>query len=715
MLINAIDPEESRIAVVEDGVLQELHVELANREAYLGNIYKGKVVNIEPSIGAAFVAFGGRVNGFLHVSDVLPAYGRPEFMLDDVIEGRARVDVDDGPESMQQALADDDDDEGGDAGPAKAGPRGGPEDHDGDEPEIEPSNVTVAEHDDEAAVEPVDPAEHEHGHHKDAVDADAGADGPRGADEPPPGGGGEDDGFGDGIERPLNMAAAGDGPEGDGADGDGGPEAGPAATPTPTSAAPDGGDAVVNGSADGATDGDADAAGAAGPGGGGDKRGRRNRRGGNRDRSGERRPRGPRPTIDQLLKKGQEVVVQITKEGIGSKGPTLTTYVSLPGRCLVLMPSLPKCGVSRKIEDARERKRLKRIVRELDETGSGGIGFIVRTAGVNKSLQDLQRDRDYLKKIWEMVAQRLKVTRAPALLYQESDLVLKAMRDQFTPDIADVVVDSEDVFLRIRDFAEKLMPHMAERIKQHAMTTPLFHHFGIEKEVEALYQPKIDLPNGASIVIDQAEALVAIDVNSGKYKAGGDSDETAYRTNLDAIPEIVRQLRLRDLGGLIIIDFIDMAHEKHRRGVEKRLIDALHGDRARIKVGRISPFGMLEITRQRVGPGLKRTVFMQCPHCKGAGWSRTVQSKALSVLRESRALVNLKGYSVLQVFAAPAVTDYLVNHKRRAVLELEDAVGKTILFRPEASYPIDVVHYRFLTGDGQEARIAIPAGLGVKA
>ncbi|MBZ0151037.1 MAG: Rne/Rng family ribonuclease, partial [Planctomycetes bacterium] len=443
---------------------------------------------------------------------------------------------------------------------------------------------------------------------------------------------------------------------------------------------------------------------------------RRNRRQrGRREERNDRRPRGPRPTIDQLLKKGQEVVVQITKEGIGSKGPTLTTYVSLPGRCLVLMPSLPKCGVSRKIEEPRERKRLKRIVRELDETGSGGIGFIVRTAGVNKSLQDLQRDRDYLKKIWEMVAQRLKVTRAPALLYQESDLVLKAMRDQFTPDIADVVVDSEDVFLRIRDFAEKLMPHMAERIKSHTLTTPLFHHFGIEKEVEALYQPKVDLPNGASIVIDQAEALVAIDVNSGKYKAGGDSDETAYRTNLDAIPEIVRQLRLRDLGGLIIIDFIDMSHEKHRRGVEKRLIDALRGDRARIKVGRISPFGMLEITRQRVGPGLKRTVFMPCPHCKGAGWSRTVQSKALSVLREVRALVNLKGYSVLQVFAAPAVADYLVNHKRRGVLELEDAVGKTVLFRPENSYPIDVVHYRFLTGDGQEARIAIPAGLGVKA
>ncbi|MCA3008474.1 MAG: Rne/Rng family ribonuclease [Phycisphaerales bacterium] len=685
MLINAIDPEESRIAVVEDGVLQELHVELANREAYLGNIYKGKVVNIEPSIGAAFVAFGGRVNGFLHVSDVLPAYGRDDFQLEDVIEGRARVDADDGPESMQQALSDDDED---DDGPAPAG---------GDELPHEESNVAIAEHDEDAG-EPVDP---EAVADEDAdADEDARADDearPEPDDEPFADDAGDRDADGEapghGGERPLNMAAADGGEDDLGGDhGDHGGEL-PAA----------GGGAGTSAGAP------------SDQGGGGDRRDRRRGRRGGRDRGGDRRPRGPRPTIDQLLKKGQEVVVQITKEGIGSKGPTLTTYISLPGRCLVLMPSLPKCGVSRKIEDGHERKRLKRIVRELDETGHGGIGFIVRTAGVNKSLQDLQRDRDYLKKIWEMVAQRLKVTRAPALLYQESDLVLKAMRDQFTPDIADVVVDCEDVFLRIRDFAEKLMPHMAERIKQHAMTTPLYHHFGIEKDVESLYQPKVELPNGASIVIDQAEALVAIDVNSGRYKAGGDTDETAYRTNLDAIPEIVRQLRLRDLGGLIIIDFIDMAQEKQRRGVERKLIEALRGDRSRIKVGRISPFGMLEITRQRVGPGLKRTVFMQCPHCKGAGWSRTVQSKALSVLRESRALVNLKGFSVLQIFVAPAVADYLVNYKRRAVLELEDAVGKSLVFRPEASYPIDVVHYRFLTGDGQEARIAIPAGLGVKA
>ena len=709
MLINALDPEESRIAVVEDGVLQELHVELASREAYLGNVYKGKVVNIEPSIGAAFVSFGGRVNGFLHVSDVLPAYGRPDFQLDDVIEGRARVDVDDGPESMQQALLDDEDDDGAppaadaaaaarqrsDAGAADAD-ADGDSDADaggddamvrevtGDEPLAASSDESPLLDDAAAGFAVPDDSMVTVGASGDRDDDDDATDAAPG-DEP--------------AERGTATGLA-DAPDDDEV---------PIARPP---RADDAGDEAGSDETDAAGDAPAGDAGVA------PVRPKRSRRGRGRGRDRSRpqnSARRPRPTIDQLLKKGQEVVVQVTKEGIGSKGPTLTTYVSMPGRCLVLMPSLPKCGVSRKIEDLKERRRLKRIVRELDETGHGGIGFIVRTAGVNKTLADLQRDRDYLKKIWEMVAQRLKVTRAPALLYQESDLVLKAMRDLFTPDIAEVVVDSEDVHLRIRDFADKLMPHMADRIRRHELTTPLFHGFGIEKEVEALYQPKVDLPNGASIVIDQAEALVAIDVNSGKFKPGADLDETAYRTNLDAIPEIVRQLRLRDLGGLIIIDFIDMAPEKHRRSVEKRLIEALRGDRARIKVGRISPFGMLEITRQRVGPGLKRTVFMQCPHCKGSGWSRTVQSKALSVLREVRALLNLKGYSMLQVFAAPGVNDYLSNYKRRPILDLEEAVGKGVVFRPEPTYPIDVVHYRFLTGDGQEARIAIPAGLGVKA
>jgi ribonuclease E len=735
MLINAIDPEENRIAVVEDGVLQELHVELANREAYLGNIYKGKVINIEPSIGAAFVSFGGRMNGFLHVSDVLPAYGRPEFVLTDVIEGKARVNVDDGPASVQAALADDEDDgdqpgaPGSGEAPAADGGNGG--DGDGREQDIEQVGGSVdAEVVDVSRDRPRDDARGDADH----GDADHGDGGDRpfamaAARQADPGRGDDDEGHGHGRpdhEQPDHESHEHDShdhegrdsqdresrgePQREPGDGFGNRGTGDSAGDGDDREADDGGDPAAPAPAEPAADG---ATAVVEP-----RRGRRRRGGRGRDgrevRDTDERRRN-RPSIEQLLKRGQEVVVQVTKEGIGTKGPTLSTYVSLPGRCLVLMPSLPKCGVSRKIEDARERRRLKRIVRELDETGQGGIGFIVRTAGVQKSKADLERDRDYLNKIWEMVAQRVNVTRAPAVLYQESDLVLKAMRDLFTPDIAEVVVDSEDVFLRIKDFADKLMPHMADRIRLHAMTTPLFHSFGIEKDVEALFQQKIDTASGSSIVIDQTEALVAIDVNSGKFRPGSDLEETAYRTNLEAIPDIVRQLRLRDLGGLIIIDFIDMAAEKHRRGVEKRLIESLRGDRSRIKVGRISPFGMLEITRQRVGPGLKRTVFTQCGHCKGSGWSRTVQSKALSVLREVRALLNLKGYSVLQVFAAPPVNDYLVNYKRRPVLDLEDAVGKTIMFRPEASYPIDVVHYRFLTGDGQEARVAIPAGLGVKA
>ncbi|MFO1051378.1 MAG: Rne/Rng family ribonuclease [Planctomycetota bacterium] len=663
MLINATDPEEARIAVVQDGLLTELHVEVAGREAYLGNIYKGRVVNVEPAIGAAFVAFGGRTNGFLHASDILPAYARDDFVLDDVVEGRARVTGDEGPEAVRAILADAAaDEEDGEEGVHADSVQGGDSAGDASDGHAAPQQVVTSGTDDEFS--PQASQDHdsdgpsaedgavlaaEEGDHEDADEDD---------DEDQDGGGGGE------AEEPAADEESAEGPD--------------AALGTAEEAAP--------------------------------RTKSRTRR---RRQQKKEKMRG-RATVDQLLKKGQEVIVQVTKEGIGSKGPTLTTFVSLPGRSLVLMPSLPKCGVSRKIEDQKERRRLKRIVRELDETGHGGVGFIVRTNGIEKSKLDLQRDRDYLKKIWELIAQRVKVTRAPALLYQESDLVLKAMRDLFSPEIEEVVVDSRDVWLRIRDFAEKLMPHMADRIKLHESHTPLFHSFGIEKEVEKLYQPRIELQNGGSIVIEQAEALVAIDVNSGRFKPGTELEQTAFRTNLEAIPEIVRQLRLRDLGGLIMIDFIDMNEDRHRRQIERTMVEALRGDRARIKVGRISAFGLLEVTRQRVGPGLKHTVFAACRHCGGSGMARTVMSKALAVLREVRAIIHLKGFSVLQVFVAPAVNDYLVNYKRRPLLDLEEAIGKTVVVRGEPSYPVDMVHYRFLTADGQEARVAIPAGLGVK-
>lgn len=692
MLINAVDPEESRIATVRDGVLQELHVEIASREAYLGNIYKGRVANIEPSIGAAFVSFGGNTNGFLHASDVLPDYARNDFTLTDVLEGRALATGEDGPDVVRAVLEDDDEpeepprptgakgrgrggaapatdaaaeDPGSDSGAGLAHERdAGPDQVAG---EIEGLDEIVDDDEDDDAAEIGDADDSPGGRlaeeadavvhevHGDAMDHDYGE---------------EVTDAGDDHEADDDEADDGEISEGEG-----------------TGAEPEPATAVVTG---------------------------RSRSRGRRGGVAEKRERRPRLAIDKLLRRGQEVIVQITKEGIGNKGPTLTTYVSLPGRCLVLMPSLPKCGVSRKIEGHKERRRLKRIVRELDTTGNGGIGFIVRTAGTGKSKEDLERDRDYLARIWDFVGQRAKVTRAPSALYQESDLVLKAMRDLFTPDIDEVVVDSKDVHMRIKEFADKLMPHMSSRIRLHEGHTPLFHSFGIEPEVEKLYQPRVEIGNGAYIIVEQTEALISIDVNSGKFKPGTDLEETAFRTNSQAIPEIARQLRLRDLGGLIIIDFIDMNAEKHRRGIERKLVDALKGDRARIKVGRISRFGLMELTRQRVGPGLKRTVFTHCTHCNATGLVRTVQSKALAVLRDVRALVSLKGFSILHVYVASSVNDYLVNYKRRPILDLEEVVGKKVVFRAEPTYPVDAVHYRFLTADRQEAKVAVPAGLGVR-
>jgi len=690
MLINAVDPEESRIATVKDGVLQELHVEIASREAYLGNIYKGRVANIEPSIGAAFVSFGGTTNGFLHASDVLPDYAREDFTLTDVLEGRARATGEDGPDVVR-AVLEDADEEGEDdaARRSPAARRGGQATRTGTDAQASGAGNAP---DDEAGAgdgasgEAIDAGES--GDLDDAGDEDADAESTEADDEVVVIGHPEDetdvedevlDDLEDGEVVPTEagdtLAAEALGSEPPALPDDEGPEPAPAATAVATE---------------------------------------RSRGRGRRGGAAEKREKRPRLPIDRLLRKGQEVIVQITKEGIGNKGPTLTTYVSLPGRCLVLMPSLPKCGVSRKIEGHKERRRLKRIVRELDTTGNGGIGFIVRTAGTGKSKEDLERDRDYLARIWDFVGQRARVTRAPSVLYQESDLVLKAMRDLFTPDIDEVVVDSKDVHMRIKEFADKLMPHMSGRIRLHEGHTPLFHSFGVEPEVEKLYQPRVEIGNGAYIVVEPTEALVSIDVNSGKFKPGTDLEETAYRTNLQAIPEIVRQLRLRDLGGLIIIDFIDMNTDKHRRGIERKLVEALRGDRARIKVGRISRFGLMELTRQRVGPGLKRTVFTQCSHCNATGLVRTVQSKALAVLRDVRALVSLKGFSILHVYVAPSVNDYLVNYKRRPILDLEEVVGKRVVFRAEPSYPVDAVHYRFLTADRQEAKVAVPAGLGVR-
>ena len=727
MLVNANDAEECRIAIVEDGKLSELYVEISDRESYLGNIYKGKVVNIEPSIGAAFVNFGGNRNGFLHASDVIPAYADPDVSLIDILEGRARAGKDEGPDAVRAVLSEDGDPDdksssegyeasGDEPQPAAAAEGSISEDRvpeDGvSEGRAAPAKKRSASED--RASEDRVSEDRELGAEARDADREDSRDAPRGEARE----GDREDDAPEARDASDDVEAGGD----ESAEEDGSPRKRRRRRGRRRRSDAGEGEDEGQGQRDqgqrdqgqrdqGQRDQGLRAKGRKGRGSDAPVEMGKTETGKKREKAkGRARSRVP---IQDLLKKGQEIIVQITKEGIGAKGPTLTTYLSLPGRCLVLMPSLPKCGVSRKIADDRERRRLKRIVRELDRTGQGGIGFIVRTAGVGKSAQDVQRDLEYLEKLWGVVVQRAKGIRAPASLYVESDLVLRTMRDHFTPDIGGVVIDSEPVYKRVCDFVTTLMPRFQDAVKHHESNAPLFHAYGIETSVEGLYQPRVELAGGGSIVVEQTEALVAIDVNSGKFKPGSSLEETAFRTNLDAIPEIVRQLRLRDLGGLIIVDFIDMMDDKHRRVVERKFRDALKADRARINVGRISNFGLLELTRQRVGPGLKRTVFQTCPTCKGTSLVRTVQSKALAVLREMRALAKLPGFAQLDVYAHSDVAYWLENRKRRTIVEIEDQHGIEISLQPETSYPVEVVHYRFLDEDAKEVRVNIPAGLGV--
>jgi len=468
MLISADTPEETRVAILEDGQLDDLHVERSTHTGYLNNIYVGRVVNIEPSIGAAFVDFGGERNGFLHASDIVPG-------------------------SLDR---------------------------------------------DEATT----------------------------ADEPRP--------------------------------------------------------------------------------------------------------------IQSLVRRGQTVVVQITKDGIGNKGPTLTTNLSVPGRYLVLMPYLGRFGVSRKIPDKEERRRLKNLLDDLDPPKN--LGVIIRTAGVDRTKAELQKDLRYLLNLWEVISHRIQSARGPTPIYQESDLIIRTIRDSFTSDIDRIVADSEAVAKRCRDFLEAVMPRYKNRVEIHRGRAPLFHEFGVEEQIERIYDRRIPLPSGGSVVIEPTEALVAVDVNSGRFRENEDPEETALVTDLEAIPVILRQIRLRDLGGLLIIDFIDVQDEKHRRTIEREMRAALKRDRARTKMTRMSEFGIVEVTRQRVRPAFESATVEACVHCQGTGRIRTVLSQVLAVLRQIRAALARRPGEGVEVTVHPEVANALLNDRRAQLLDLEHETGRSI-------------------------------------
>ncbi len=404
---------------------------------------------------------------------------------------------------------------------------------------------------------------------------------------------------------------------------------------------------------------------------------------------GHKMPRRHRPPIQKCLRRGQEVIVQVTKEGIGTKGPTLSTYLSIPGRFLVMMPGMGKLGVSRRIEDDDQRDQLRNVLNELELPD--GMGFIARTAALERNKNELQNDLNYLTRLWRAVENRTRNDAAPAELYRESDLMIRTIRDVFTDDVQRIIVDDPDVAQRARNFLNIFSPEAADLVTVFDGAEPIFHRYGIEQELERLHSRRVPLPAGGSLVIEPTEALVAIDVNSGSFRTEDDAENTAFKINIEAADEIARQLRLRDLGGVIICDFIDMRLESHRREIERRLTVNLREHKERVKVLRMSEFGIIELTRQRQRASLTRSVYQDCRHCRGTGLVKTIESVALDVMRLIQLAVTRQHIAAIEVAISPDVAYLLQNRKRRLLHELETNNRRTISIRPDPNFSLDQV------------------------
>ena len=399
---------------------------------------------------------------------------------------------------------------------------------------------------------------------------------------------------------------------------------------------------------------------------------------------------GGRPSIREAIREGQEIMVQVEKEERGNKGAALTTFISLAGRYLVLMPNNPRAGgVSRRIE-GEDRQEIREVMSSLDIPD--GMGLIVRTAGVGRSQEELQWDMDYLLHLWKAIETASPQKKASFLIYQESNIIIRALRDYLRADIGEILVDNPTVYRQAQDFMQQVMPHNLNKLKLYQDNIPLFTRFQIESQIETAYQREVSLPSGGGIVIDYTEALVSIDINSARATKGSDIEETALTTNLEAADEVARQLRLRDLGGLVVIDFIDMGVARNQREVETRLREALKVDRARVQVGRISRFGLLEMSRQRLSPSLDEASHIICPRCNGQGTIRNIDSLALSVLRliQEEAMKDRTGRVVVQL--PVKVATFLLNEKREALRAIEQRHRIGVLLIPNES--LDTPHFK---------------------
>jgi ribonuclease E len=393
--------------------------------------------------------------------------------------------------------------------------------------------------------------------------------------------------------------------------------------------------------------------------------------------------------IKDVIKEGQELVIQVEKEERGNKGAALTTFISLAGRYLVLMPNNPKGGgISRRIE-GEKRAELRKIMNALNVPTEHAL--IARTAGIGKTQEAMQWDLDYLSQLWEAIDKASSDHPAPFLIYQESNLVVRAMRDYLRSDITEILIDNPEVYERAKRFMEQVMPQNLTRLKLYEDTVPLFSRFQIEHQIESAFSRSVQMPSGGSLVIDHTEALVSIDVNSARATKGSDIEETALQTNLEAADEVARQLKMRDLGGLIVIDFIDMTSHRNQRTVENRLNDALDSDRARIQTGRISRFGLMEMSRQRIRPSLGESNYQVCPRCEGTGQIRGIQSSSLSILRIIQEEALKENTEVVHAYLPIASATFLLNEKRHEITGIENRLGTRIQIIPTAS--LETPHY----------------------
>lgn len=502
MLINAVHPEECRAAVVCDGVLEELDIQIKNREATLGNIYKAVVNRVEPSLQAVFVSFGASRNGFLSVTDVHPSYF---------------------PESYHE-----------------------------------------------------------------------------------------------------------------------------------------------------------------------------NRR---------------RPRIEEVFKKGDDVIVQVTKEERDRKGACVTTNLSLAGRYLVLMPGTDLHGVSRKIEDEKSRKKLRDISKQFKLPEN--MGVIIRTAGMDRTKTELSRDLNYVLKLWSSIEKQIAEGPSPALLYREQDVVIRSIRDHFSPDISEILIDDRAVYQKAQEFFQQVMPRYQSLVKHYQEKRPLFNKYQLEEQVERMHSKRINLKSGGYIIIEPTEAVVTVDVNSGSATKERGVEETAFRVNMEAAPEIARQLRLRDLGGIIVIDFIDMVNKNHKLDVERALKAVLKGDRAKTKVLRISALGVLELSRQRLKSSLGTGEYLECPVCRGIGKIRTPEMSALSVFRKIKSLLIKPDVSEVRATVPPKVAEYLLNTMRAQLVELEDQYNGRVTvvteeFRPGIEILVDSIKEEAQEAEAAEIEATTP-------